>query len=76
MKLNKLKQTFEDCGEDGSGGSMDWTGVILIFFGIVLTGIGNCSLWTFGTPYLDDNVSHENSPQMLGISYTFRQANN
>ena len=61
----------EECGVDGKG-SVDWVGLIFLFLGIVLTGVGNCCFWTFGVAYLDDNVRHENSPQMLGITYTFR----
>ena len=58
---------------DGEGGrKVDWLGLIIVFIGIVLTGIGNCVFWSFGVAYLDDNTSHENSPIMLSITYTFR----
>lgn len=45
---------------------------LLIFVGIVLTGVGNCLFFTFGMSYLDDNTSHEHSPVMLAITFTFR----
>ncbi len=58
---------------DGDGNRrVDWAGLIFIFLGIVLTGVGNCCFYTFGVAYLDDNTSHENSPIMLSITYTFR----
>ncbi len=59
------------CNEEG-GRQVDVGGLVLIFAGIVLTGVGNCAFYTFGLAYLDDNTSHENSPIMLGITYTFR----
>ncbi len=60
-------------GCDASGHrQVDVAGLVLIFLGIVLTGVGNCVFYTFGLAYLDDNTSHENSPIMLGITYTFR----
>ena len=45
---------------------------MLVFFGVVLTGVGNCCYYMFGVPYLDDNTKHENAPFMLGAIYTFR----
>ena len=45
---------------------------MLVFFGVVLTGVGNCCYYMFGVPYLDDNTKHENAPFMLGAVYTFR----
>ena len=59
------------CDESGKR-KVNWGALIVIFFGIVLTGIGNCAFYSFGVAYLDDNSSHENSPIMLGILYTFR----
>ena len=59
------------CGEDG-GRNVDWAGLLLVFFGVVLTGVGNCCYYMFGVPYLDDNTKHENAPFMLGAVYTFR----
>ena len=59
------------CGDDG-GRSVDWSGLLLVFFGVVLTGVGNCCYYMFGVPYLDDNTKHENAPFMLGAVYTFR----
>ena len=59
------------CGDDG-GRNVDWAGLLLVFFGVVLTGVGNCCYYMFGVPYLDDNTKHENAPFMLGAVYTFR----
>ena len=61
----------KQCHEDGTK-VVDWLGLLVIFFGIVLTGIGNSCFYSFGVAYLDDNMSHENSPAILGITYTFR----
>ena len=59
------------CEEDGNG-SINWVGPLIIFLGLVLTGVGNCFYWMFGVSYLDNNSKHEKSPMMLGITYTFR----
>ena len=61
----------KSCDESGKR-VVDWAGLFIVFFGIVLTGVGNCAFYTFGVAYLDDNTSHENSPILLGITYTFR----
>ena len=61
----------KQCGEDGNG-SINWVGPLIIFLGLVLTGVGNCFYWMFGVSYLDNNSKHEKSPMMLGITYTFR----
>lgn len=59
------------CDDQGNR-VVDWAGLALIFGGILLTGVGNCLFYSFGVAYLDDNTSHENSPTMLGLTYTFR----
>ena len=51
---------------------IDVAGLVIIFAGILLTGIGNCAFYTFGVAYLDDNTSHNNSPIMLAMVYCFR----
>lgn len=64
-------QQTDLCDEEGNR-KVDWSGLIIMFIGILLTGIGNCAFYSFGVAYLDDNTSHENSPIMLGIIYTVR----
>ncbi|TRY69950.1 hypothetical protein TCAL_04473 [Tigriopus californicus] len=59
------------CDAEGNR-NIDLVGLIIVFIGIVLTGIGNCVFWSFGIAYLDDNSGHGNSPIMLSITYTFR----
>ena len=59
------------CDEEGHR-KVDWAGLIIMFSGILLTGIGNCVFYSFGIAYLDDNTKHENSPFMLSLSYTAR----
>ncbi len=54
------------CDEEGNR-RVDVGGLVVVFIGIVLTGVGNCGFYTFGLAYLDDNTSHENSPIMLAI---------
>jgi hypothetical protein len=61
----------EFCDEDGNR-RVDWSGLIVMFIGILLTGVGNCCFYSFGVAYLDDNTSHNNSPIMLSLVYTFR----
>ena len=36
------------------------------------SGIGNSLFYSFGIVYLDDNSSKDNSPFMLGLTFTFR----
>eukprot|EP00092_Neocalanus_flemingeri_P019109 GFUD01020699.1.p1 GENE.GFUD01020699.1~~GFUD01020699.1.p1 ORF type:complete len:655 (+),score=122.20 GFUD01020699.1:219-2183(+) len=45
----------------------DWTGIGLIFSGFFITGIGSSFFTSFGIPYIDDNVSKENSPLALSF---------
>ena len=61
----------ESCDEDGHR-NVNWSGIVLMFIGVLLTGVGNCCFYSFGVAYLDDNTSHENSPIMLSITYTLR----
>jgi hypothetical protein len=37
-----------------------------IFVGFFISGIGTSFYYSFGVPYLDDNVPKENSPFLLG----------
>ena len=84
---NTTNTTYEDagmCGSDNHPSSLeklcddegnrkvDFVGLALIFFGIVLTGVGNCFFYTFGLTYLDDNTSHESSPIWLSITFMFK----
>ena len=59
------------CDEEGNR-KVDWMGLSLIFFGIFLTGVGNCFYYTFGLTYLDDNMSHERAPIWLALIFVFK----
>ena len=45
----------------------DWGGMAIIFLGFFISGIGTSFFYSFGVPYIDDNVSKENSPMALSI---------
>ena len=64
--------TFGEACDDDGNRKIDWFGLVFMFIGVLLTGVGNCAFYTFGVAYLDDNTSHDNSPFMLSITYCFR----
>merc|ERR1719193_2562919 len=66
--LNSLEG---NCNADGSR-QIDWIGLIFMFSGIALTGIGNSLFYSFGIVYLDDNSGKQNSPLVLALTFTFR----
>ena len=43
----------------------DWPGMVVIFIGFFISGIGSSFFYSFGIPYIDDNVSKQNSPVVL-----------
>ena len=43
----------------------DWPGLAIIFIGFFISGIGTSFFYSFGVPYIDDNVSRKNSPVVL-----------
>lgn len=45
----------------------DWGGMFLIFLGFFISGIGTSFFYSFGVPYIDDNVSKNNSPMALSV---------
>lgn len=51
---------------------MDWAGLIIVFLGVALTGVGNSLFWCFGMVYLDDNSGKGNSPFMLSLTFVFK----
>jgi len=60
------------CGKDTpqncpSQSIRNWSGILTIFFGIFIVGIGSSSLTSFGLPYIDDNIPKEQSPAFMGI---------
>merc|ERR1719244_2275084 len=59
------------CADDGSR-IIDWLGLVIVFLGIALTGVGNSLFWCFGLVYLDDNSGKGNSPFMLSMTFVFR----
>jgi len=55
----------ENCEHAGTG--RDWSGMVTIFFGYFITGIGSSFFYSFGIPYIDDNVSKQSSPLVLSF---------
>ena len=64
----------ELCGEARNGEAeehckvarvKDWPGMVIIFIGFFISGIGSSFFYSFGIPYIDDNISKENSPVVL-----------
>jgi len=45
----------------------DWGGMFVIFLGFFISGIGTSFFYSFGVPYIDDNVSKNNSPMALSL---------
>ena len=45
----------------------DWAGLAIIFIGFFISGIGTSFFYSFGIPYIDDNVSKRNSPMALSF---------
>ena len=45
----------------------DWPGMVIIFIGFFISGIGTSFFYSFGIPYIDDNVSKRNSPMVLSL---------
>ena len=61
------------CGENNKGVEdcstkvRDFWGMVIIFVGFFITGIGSSFFYSFGIPYIDDNVSKDSSPAALWI---------
>lgn len=47
---------------DTFAGGKDFVGLILVFLGIFLNGIGISFYYSFGLPYVDDNSEKSKSP--------------
>ena len=45
----------------------DWGGMFVIFLGFFISGIGTSFFYSFGVPYIDDNVSKNSSPVALSV---------
>ena len=45
----------------------DWGGMIIIFIGFFISGIGTSFFYSFGIPYIDDNVPKQTSPMALSV---------
>lgn len=45
----------------------DWGGMFVIFLGFFISGIGTSFFYSFGVPYIDDNVSKKSSPIVLSV---------
>jgi len=48
-------------------GIRDFFGMAIIFLGFFITGIGTSFFYSFGIPYIDDNVPKNTSPAVLGL---------
>jgi len=68
LHINSLEGA---CNTDGSR-KVDWIGLIIMFSGVALTGVGGSLYWCFGMVYLDDNMGKANSPFMLSLTFTAR----
>jgi len=68
LHMNSLEGA---CNADGSR-VVDWGGLIIMFMGVALTGVGGSLYWCFGIVYLDDNMGKANSPFMLSLTFTAR----
>ncbi|XP_071040467.1 solute carrier organic anion transporter family member 74D isoform X2 [Parasteatoda tepidariorum] len=60
-------ETYETCNKNPR-----IFAISLIFFGIMLKGLGNIAFYSVGTPYLDDNINKKNSALYLAISMTIQ----
>ena len=56
--------TFQECHTEKI---RDWGGMALIFIGFFISGIGTSFFYSFGVPYIDDNVSRKNSPMAISV---------
>jgi len=45
----------------------DWGGMFVIFLGFFISGIGTSFFYSFGVPYIDDNISKNSSPVVLSV---------
>jgi len=45
----------------------DWGGMFLIFLGFFISGIGTSFFYSFGVPYIDDNIPKNKSPMILSV---------
>jgi hypothetical protein len=45
----------------------DWGGMFTIFLGFFISGIGTSFFYSFGLPYIDDNISKNSSPVVLSV---------
>ena len=50
----------------------DTSGMIAVFVGFFISGIGSSFFHSFGIPYIDDNTNKNQSPAFLGLIYAFR----
>jgi len=58
-------QDQQDCLDDNKGKSI--SDVVLIFVGFFITGFGTSFYYSFGVPYIDDNMPRQSSPFAIGI---------
>ena len=52
---------------NGDEFARDWLGIVFIFVGFFLSGIGSSFFISFGIPFIDDNMARDNSPFALGL---------
>eukprot|EP00092_Neocalanus_flemingeri_P008381 GFUD01009037.1.p1 GENE.GFUD01009037.1~~GFUD01009037.1.p1 ORF type:complete len:657 (+),score=126.71 GFUD01009037.1:144-2114(+) len=61
------EHSTRDVEECSTKAVRDFWGMVIIFVGFFITGIGSSFFYSFGIPYIDDNVSKDSSPAVLGI---------
>ena len=59
----------EDCDKHAV---RDTQGMVLVFVGFFISGIGSSFFHSFGIPYIDDNINKNQSPAFLGLIYASR----
>ena len=59
----------EDCDKHAV---RDTQGMVLVFVGFFISGIGSSFFHSFGIPYIDDNMNKNQSPAFLGLIYASR----
>ena len=50
----------------------DTSGMVAVFVGFFISGIGSSFFHSFGIPYIDDNTNKNQSPAFLGLIYASR----
>lgn len=73
-ELCHLKPEMENCSGQSFQSATTMTMVAVIIFGVsnFFRGFGTSLYFTYGTPYLDDNVSRSKMPAFFGFIFSMR----